>query len=592
MPAPICFSHSATPTAKRQADRARSINLLRASASLWLIGLVVLLIPAIARAQTSAAPQPARETTITILQLNDVYQISPVDRGKRGGMARVATVVKTIRAASPNTLFLLAGDFISPSLASRAFKGKQMIAALNSAGLDIATFGNHEFDFGPDILRDRMKESRFAYTVANVIDKTTGKPFGGAASTIIRELGGIRVAIFGLLLADTAKLSSPGPGVGFADAVKTGRQIARRLRRQGADVVIALTHLPMQEDKQLAANRDIDLIVGGHEHELLQAVAGGALIVKAGSDARNLGRIDLRLTRAGRARPARRTGRRPRFKVQSLDWQIIPVTDAVNEDADTAKVVAGYEQQLNASLGEVIGKTSVTLDVRAATVRRGESNIGNFIADSYRAALGADVALVNSGSLRSDATYGPGELTKKDVLSVLPFENALVKVKLTGAHLKRLLENGVSQAGHEDGRFPQVSGMAFTYDAGRPAGSRVSSIEIGGQPVQADKRYTMAVSAYVLSGGDGYDFKGAEVIVNAEAGPVEPDVVMEAIRKAGTIAPQVEGRIKSVASISRLTLRPFNFTRRESRWRKNVAYTEVRTRLINHRLEGVCDRRV
>src|SRR5262249_36176095 len=148
--------------------------------------------------------------------------------------------------------------------------------------------------------------------------KTTGKPFAGAAPYIMREFGGVRVAIFGLLLANTATMSSPGKGLRFDNAVAVGRQIARRLRQQGADVVIALTHLPMPEDKQLAAGGDIDLIVGGHEHEVLQAVAGGALIVKAGSDARNLGRIDLRVTRTSRAQPSPRKGRRSRFYVQAL----------------------------------------------------------------------------------------------------------------------------------------------------------------------------------------------------------------------------------------------------------------------------------
>jgi len=484
------------------------------------------------------------QTTLTILQLNDVYQISPVDKGKRGGLARVATMQKQVRATSPNTLFLLAGDFVSPSVASRLFKGKQMIDALNAAGLDVATLGNHEFDFGPETLRERMKESRFAYTIANVIDKTTGKPFGNASPYLIRNLGGLRVAIIGLLLAETATMSNPGPGVRFEDAVRVGARLSRRLRRQGADIIIALTHLPMRDDKRLAEAGDLDLIIGGHEHELLQALVGRTLILKQGSDARNLGRIDLRLARTGHRG-------RGKFRIQAYDFVPVPVTDAVKDDPDTAAVVAGYEKQLNASLGEVLGKTSVMLDARSSTVRFKESNLGNFIADVYRQALNADVALVNGGGIRSDATYGPGDLTKRDVLTILPFENTLAKVRLTGAHLKRLLENGVSQAGHEDGRFPQVSGMSFTYDAGKPAGNRVTRIEINGQPVESDKSYTMALSAYVLGGGDGYDFKGAEVVVDPEGGPVEPDIVMEAIRKAGTIAPQAEGRIKPAQMVGR-----------------------------------------
>ena len=497
-------------------------------------------------------PEPPRKI-VTILQLNDVYQIAPVDRGRRGGMARVSTLQSEIRAQSPNTLFLLAGDFISPSVASRFFKGEQMVAALNASGLDIATLGNHEFDFGSDVLRERMKESRFAYTIANVLDKKTGKPFGGAQAYIIREIGGVRVGVFGLLLPETETMSNPGPLVRFEDPLAVGKRMTSLLRRQGVDIVIALTHLPMRDDKRLALEADIDLIVGGHEHELLESMAGRTPILKMGSDARNLGRIDFNLvarTRGG----AKGTRGAARYAVESIDWQAVPVTDAIKEDPKVAEIVARYEKQLNEGLGEIIGNTTVALDARAGVLRRAESNLGNFLGDVYREALGSDLALVNSGSIRSDTTYGPGEISKKDVLTILPFENILVKVRITGAHLKRLLENGVSVAGQEDGRFPQVSGMKFEYDPGRPVGSRVTMIEINGAPADPAKTYTMALSAYVLGGGDGYDFKGAEVIVKPEDGPVEPDVLMEAIRKRGTISPQVEGRIKDARSSNRTSL--------------------------------------
>jgi len=484
-----------------------------------------------------------------------------VDRGKRGGISRVGTLQKQIRAKSPNTLFLLSGDFISPSVASRLFKGKQIVAALNAAGLDIATLGNHEFDFGPDVLRERMRESRFRYTIANVFDKVTGKPFGGASRYIIREFDGVRVAVFGLLLTETASVSAPGPAVRFDDPIVVGKRLSRELRRSGADIVIALTHLPMRDDKRLAAEADIDLIVGGHEHEVLESFAGRTLITKMGSDARNLGRIDLNVARVASVRGSRKDRARKRVprarsKLDSADFQAIPVNDSIADDPEVASVVGEYEKQLNASLGEVIGKTSVSLDARASVIRFGESNLGNFLADVYRQALGADCALLNSGGIRSDTTYGPGDLTKKDVLSILPFENTLVKVRLTGAHIKRLLEHGVSVAGQEDGRFPQVSGLSFTYDARLAVGSRLSSVELGDKALDPLKSYTIAVNAYLLGGGDGYDFKGSEVLVKPEEGPVEPDVVMEAIKKMGTIAPQVEGRIKSAPTNRSSGFRP------------------------------------
>ena len=497
---------------------------------------IILLLAAGASAQ-KASPT----TTITILQLNDVYEISPVDNNKHGGLARVATLVKAERARSSNTLFVLAGDFISPSLASGEFKGKQMIDTLNAAGLDIATLGNHEFDFTLDVLRDRMKESRFAYTAANVFDKQTGKPF--VQPYIIRKFGNVRVAIFGLLTTDTATKARSGGDVRITDPIAAGKRLSRELRRKGADVIIALTHLAMCEDKRLAREADVDFVAGGHDHELLQSMSGRTHISKMGSDGRNLGRIDLHV--------ARRAGGR-RFYVKSVDWWALPVDESVAGDSEVAKVVGQYQdrlKQIYPGLEDKIGDSLVELEARSAFVRRGECNLGNLLADVYRQSVGADVALVNSGGIRSDKTYGPGDITRRDILNILPNKNNLVKLRITGAQIRQLLENGVSAAGEEDGRFPQISGMSFEYDPAKPVGSRVLKVAIGSGPMEAAKTYTLAVNAYTFSGGDGYDFKSvaaADVIVKPNDGPADFQLLIDAIQKMGTIAPKVEGRIKSV----------------------------------------------
>src|SRR5215204_7280248 len=130
---------------------------------------------------------------VTLLQVNDVYQFSPVDLGTKGGLGRVLTLRKSIQQENPNTLFLLAGDTISPSVESITYKGAQMIEAWNTAGLDYATFGNHEFDFGPDVLKERIKESKFGWVAANVIDTTTNKSFGDVPPFVVREFGGVKV---------------------------------------------------------------------------------------------------------------------------------------------------------------------------------------------------------------------------------------------------------------------------------------------------------------------------------------------------------------------------------------------------------------
>lgn len=517
---------------------------MRARKPLWIV-FIILLAPVYAAAQQSA--------TITILQVNDVYEISPVDNGKNGGLARVAARVKQERTRNPNSLFLIAGDFLSPSLDSKEFKGEQMVDTLNAAGLDIAALGNHEFDVDLPTLSKRMSESRFPYLAANVYDKNNPqRRLAGVKPYVIHDFGPVRVAVIGLLTTETATKATYGTSVIVRDPIAAGVRLARQLRRQGVDVIIALSHLSMCEDKRLARSADVDLILGGHEHELLQATSGGKHISKMGSDARNLGRMDLHLARA----------RGRRYAIRDIDWTSLPINDQVKEDPATAAVVAKWQKRLSEKypgLDEEIGATTVELDALSGHVRRGETNLGNFLADAYRQAFGenTETALVNSGGIRSDKTYGPGAITRRDLFNVLPFENTLVKANVKGEHIKRLLENGVSRAGEEDGRFPQVSGMKFTYDPTKPANSRVVSIEINGAAYDPQKSYTMVVNSYIFdNGGDGYDFKGAERLSRQGDEPKDRDVIMNFIKSKSPLSPSVEGRVKSTKGDDATVLDP------------------------------------
>jgi 5'-nucleotidase len=476
-----------------------------------------------------------RRVRVTLLQLNDVYQISAVDKGTRGGLARVATLRKQIMEQSPNTLFLLAGDTIAPSVASNIFKGQQMIAVWNMIGLDFAVLGNHEFDFGPEVLRERIKESRFTWIATNVIDKKTGKTFADTPPYVIREIGGAKIGFFGLLTPDTAQFSSVGPDVTFLDPCETAKKIVPLMRANGAQVVVAITHLAMREDKRVARCAPIDVIIGGHEHEMLESLSGHTPIFKWGSDARDLGRIDLNI-------------KLPTGELESIDWAAIPVTSNVAEEPQSATLIADYEKKVSADVDKPIGRTSVALDARGEMNRSRETNLGSYIADAYRKAMSADAALFNGGSIRAGRIFSPGELTKRDVMAILPYENPIVKIEVTGATLRAALEHGVSRSAEEKepGRFPQVSGIRFTFDARRPAGSRLVSVEVGGQPLDDKKTYTLATNTFLVEkGGDGYTmFSGAKYLVDAKNGPVEPVVLMNAINSAKEIAPQADGRIK------------------------------------------------
>jgi 5'-nucleotidase len=309
------------------------------------------------------------------------------------------------------------------------------------------------------------------------------------------------------------------------------------MKAKGAQVVIAITHLAMREDKRVARCASIDVIIGGHEHEMLESLSGRTPIFKWGSDARDLGRIDLNI-------------KLPTGEIESIDWGSIPVTSSVAEEPQAAAIIADYEKKVSADVDKPIGSTSVPLDARSETSRSQETNLGSYIADAYRKALGADVALFNGGSIRAGKIFSPGPLSKRDVMAILPYENPIVKIEITGATLRAALEHGVSRSAEEKGpgRFPQVAGVRFTFDASRPAGNRITSIEVNGQPVEDKKTYTLATNTFVaLKGGDGYTmFAGAKMLVNEENGPVEPVVLMNAISADKEIAPQTDGRIKRV----------------------------------------------
>jgi 5'-nucleotidase len=499
-----------------------------------LVSTLTLLAAVAAIAQT---PEH-RIVHVTLLQINDVYKFVPVDNGTRGGLARVLTLRKKIAATSPHTLLLLSGDTISPSVESNTYKGQQMIDAWNALGLDYSVFGNHEFDFGPDVLRDRIKESHFVWLGANVVDKRTGKPFGDTPPFVIREFEGVKVGIIGLVLPETKQTSRPGPDLDFLDVCETAKQIVPQIRAKGAQVVIGLTHLSMREDKELARCVDLDVIIGGHEHTLLESLSVRTPIFKMTADAREMGHITLNIDAA--------TG-----KLESIDWEVIPVTSQIPEDPQFAVVTEKYKKILT-ELAQRVGHTDVLLDARSASNRTQETNVGSFVADAFRKATASDVAIINGGSIRADLTFNPGDLTKREVLSILPFANPIVKIEVTGATLREALEHGVSRSAEdtEPGRFPQVSGLRFTFDARRPAGSRVLEVTVNGLPLDDKKNYTLATTSFMaVDGGDGYTMlQGKKFLIRPEQGQAAPEVLRRAIASVRSIAPQTDGRIKRVDS--------------------------------------------
>jgi 5'-nucleotidase / UDP-sugar diphosphatase len=484
--------------------------------------------PQTAAESVGQEPGPRNGAPVTFLQLNDVYSVVPIDG--LGGLARVATQKQQLAATGHRPFLVMAGDFLSPSVASSVFKGEQMIAALNAAGLDLATLGNHEFDFGDDVLIQRMREARFEWVVSNVIDSNTGQPIGGAAPYLVKSFGPLKVGFLGLCLNSEEITPDKLKHTRIIDPIAAAGQHLPALKRAGADLIVAITHLAFAADRALVERYpEIDVVIGGHEHFLITAVENRTLISKAGSDARTVARIDL--------------NKQPNGTVERF-YELLPMNSAIADEPRTAAVIASFESRLSSELEKVVATTRVPLDAVASHLRTSETNLGNLVADAIRAEAGAELAIVNSGSIRGNRVFPAGPLTRRTLIEMQPFDNVVVKVATPGRVVLRALNLGVERLPAPAGMFPQVSGLKFTVDAKGPAGNRIRDVQVNGQPLEPDRTYTVAIPDYVLLGGDSYTmFADQRVLVSPEAGTMISTALEKYVTAQREITQGVEGRI-------------------------------------------------
>lgn len=485
------------------------------------------------------APAGAEPLRLSIVHVNDWDRLDARDGA--GGAAKIASIAsyERDRAEADGGLVLLTfgGDMLSPSLLSGFDKGAHMVALANAIGFDAAVLGNHEFDFGPDVLIERLKEAEYTVLGSNVSYK--GQPgFPGAERSRIVTAGGYKIGLLGLTTTDTPSLSSSGPDVVFAPLAETAKEVVEELRNDGADLVIALTHAVYQSDLEtLRQVAGIDILLGGHDHLVLVLYDGKQAILKSGSQGNFVGVMDIALDRV-ESRNGPKLVWQPSFSlINTLD---------VEPDLELAEKVAAYNAKLNRELAAEVGVTEVALDTRRASVRSSENAFGNLIADAMRAATGADAAITNGGGIRGDTSYQAGHmLTRKDVLSELPFGNRTVTMRLKGSDLRAALENGVSQVEKAAGRFPHVSGISFAYDGRKPAGSRVSDVKVADVPLDLGKVYVVAVNDFIAKGGDGYKtFEKGEVVVDASSARLMASQVIEYVQKSGGVKTKVDGRMR------------------------------------------------
>ena len=393
-------------------------------------------------------------------------------------------------------------------------------------GIDLVVFGNHEFDFGPEILRERMDESNFVWLGTNVCEQ--GRSFHNSVSTWVCEVGEHQVGFMGLCTPATVKLSNPGPNLDFLPVIETARDAVQSLQQQGADLIIALTHQTMSEDIELVeAVPEISLVLGGHEHQPATRMERKRMVQKSGHDAHYLCRIDIDLE-----------------AVWAPRWQMIANRDETPNPI-LAEVVNDYQGELDGFLDEKVGVAAADIDGRWHTVHSRHSDLGALFADALRHQLETDCALLNGGFIHGDQYIAQGEeVTRRAIYVACPYPNIGMAVAVTGRQLLEILEHGLSQLHKPTTRFPQVSGIRVTYVPERPIGGRIVHLEVAGKPVQLDRVYTMAITDFLYRGGNGYDMiSDAPVCEHPKGRNAIHALVLRYLESRESIAPSGTGAV-------------------------------------------------
>ena len=444
----------------------------------------------------------AEETHVVIMHTNDIRgHILPGPDA--GGSARLATVVRQVKP----DLMLDAGGIFSGSLISDTFQGEPVVAAMNAIGYDAVAIGSIEFNFGISALRARSMQANFLLLSANATS-----PIDEIQPAAIYNAQGVRIAVIGLTSQEITGHPQNVKYVDVADTVRTLQDLLPRIRDR-ADAIILLANVTRAEEQRIAREfPEIRLIIGAHDEAELPTHIGQTTIVGAGKFGKYVGKLDLTFIEG---------------KLKAIQSRLISL-ESVDPEPSIVRLLEPYQAKLDEFLQRVLGHASG--DLSRSTAR--ESHLGNLVADAVRAKTGTEITLITAADAQMGIPKGP--ITSRTLFEVLPSENTLVTMRLSGAQIKRILGRTVMS----------VSGVRVKLDSAKPEGKRLVSVRLeNGTPLHDKDLYTVTTNDYLLMGGDGFT-EFADGIDVEDTGILLRDAVAEHIARLGTVSPHLDGRIQ------------------------------------------------
>lgn len=539
--------------------------------SMLFLGLIVLVFSGCAN-NTASSLQKVVILTTADLQSQILPFETKIDGEKRrvGGFEKIKAIYDEYRSKYTNVFLVSTGDDLFGPF-YKIFEGKPEVEGMNLSGYSVVTCGNHEFDNGANFYLKAIKNAKFHVVCSNLKIKNTSyenliKPY------LVKELdNGVKIGFFGLITPDLKKVSNVGDNVEVnTDIISVAKEMVKKLRQKNVSIIIALTHIGKELDLKLAKNvSHINFIIGGHDHIYVHEVVKNPLgkdtvVVQAGSKGKKIGVLEILIKNN---------------KKISSKWHTVLLDENILGDTYVHQVMESYMDKYDEMMDKVIGESEVDLDARKSIIRTQESNLGNFIADSWSSWIDDEaIALVNSGSIRGDRIYPAGKITYKTAMEMLPFMNEIYEVELTGEQLKQVLEISASsivvsgdgcdvQNRPSSGAFLQVSNIRFDIDLRKTPfcaiynedrtineiinrGERVKNVMVFREgklePLEPEKKYKVLVNKWMVSGGDGYYVFLDPNIVKKNTTNIDVDLLIEHVKKLSPISPKVEGRINII----------------------------------------------